>query len=803
MLEPAPERGGQRWGIFTLLAGVILPSISILVETTTHICAENFFDPIPTLWHVLLVVFVPLANLQVWLAVRKGSTARGPLLGAANAVAVGVSLFYTIVYLPLLPLALMALIVGLGLLPMAPVFSLISSIVLRRHLRRVAPQGFTVRASGLVAGVGLALLAVALMELPATVTRIGLRMSVSDSPARRDEGIRWLRSYGNKDFMLRACYERSGRATDLVGYLFSMGDPVSAEEARLIYYRVTGETFNTRVPPARLKGHWAPQDTFDFDPDQGGEVIAGKVKNLSLAGSRIDGSVDADAGVAYVEWTLVFKNNSAAQQEARAEVQLPPGGVVSRLTLWVNGEEREAAFAGRSQTRQAYQQVVSRRRDPVLVTTTGRDRVLVQCFPVPPTGGEMKIRFGVTAPLALEDRANGVLRLPHFLDRNFGIPGESAHAVWIEAKNPLRAEGGRLLVKHPSAEVYAVRGELKDTELSEPVAVIRTVRSGEATEAWSRDTLGGDASVVRQFTGEEEMATPSSIVLVIDTSERVGWSLPEIAAALKTLPPNVEVKLLPAGGNGLYDEEGNQLRSGKPEEVAGLSQKIDIGGGADNVAALVKAWDVAAEGPHGTVVWVHGPQPLLLRPVEELRQRWERRPDGATLYAVQTEVGPDRVSEKLDGIAAVEPVARAGKLQADLENLFAQLAGRKKQLRFIRVREGAGHAPTAGGKETKETSAHLARLWANDEVARLLADRGKNRTEEAIKLAARYQLVTPVSGAVVLENQQQYQQAGLQPVEAGSVPTIPEPEMVLLLAVAAALLILMYFRRGLVRRSAT
>lgn len=273
--------------------------------------------------------------------------------------------------------------------------------------------------------------------------------------------------------------------------------------------------------------------------------------------------------------------------------------------------------------------------------------------------------------------------------------------------------------------------------------------------------------------------------------------------ALKTLPPNVEVKLLPAGGNGLYDEGGSQLRSGKPEEIAGLSEKIANGGGADNVAALVKAWDVAAEGPHGAVVWVHGPQPLLLRPVEELRQRWERRPDGAMLYAVQTEVGPDRVSEKLDGIAAVEPVARAGKLQADLENLFARLAGRKKRLRFVRVRESTGHAPAADGRETKETSAHLARLWANDEVARLLADRGKNRTDEAIKLAARYQLVTPVSGAVVLENEQQYQQAGLQPVAPGSVPTIPEPEMVLLVAVAAALLMLMYFRRRPARRIAT
>jgi hypothetical protein len=67
--------------------------------------------------------------------------------------------------------------------------------------------------------------------------------------------------------------------------------------------------------------------------------------------------------------------------------------------LWVNGEEREAAFAGRSQTREAYQKVaIQQRRDPVLVTTAGPDRVQMQCFPVPPNGGLMKIRIGITAP---------------------------------------------------------------------------------------------------------------------------------------------------------------------------------------------------------------------------------------------------------------------------------------------------------------------------------------------------------------------------------------------------------------------
>ena len=56
-------------------------------------------------------------------------------------------------------------------------------------------------------------------------------------------------------------------------------------------------------------------------------------------------------------------------------------------------------------------------------------------------------------------------------------------------------------------------------------------------------------------------------------------------------------------------------------------------------------------------------------------------------------------------------------------------------------------------------------------------------------LAARYQLVTPVTGAVVLETEQQYRENGLKPVDAGTVPTIPEPEMVVLLIVAGAFLI--------------
>jgi hypothetical protein len=271
----------------------------------------------------------------------------------------------------------------------------------------------------------------------------------------------------------------------------------------------------------------------------------------------------------------------------------------------------------------------------------------------------------------------------------------------------------------------------------------------------------------------------------------------DISAALKSLPPDVELKLLLADGNGVYEAGASQHPlSGKAEEIAPLIESVSFEGGANNVAPLVKAWDIAAANPESSaIVWIHGPQPLLLQPVEDLRQRWEHRPDGPTLYALQVGNGPDRIEEGLDGISAIEVVPRTGGLQSDLERLFAQLTGRARPLEFVRTSERLVQLPESFA--AKETSAHLARLWANDEVGRLIDAQGKDWEEEARKIATRYQLVTPVSGAVVLESQAQYDQAGLESVAPGTVPTIPEPEMIALVAIVMAILLWMLYRRRL------
>ena len=776
--QPKPVRAGiQR---FTMFAGVIMPVISITVEATTHICAEAFFDPIPTTWHLLLVIFVPLAQLHVWFVVRRGANPRPVLTGLVNAVAIGISVFYSIVYIPLLPLAALTLLFVIGILPLAPVLSLVASIVMRVQLQQIAsttPQkSFALRKAGLFAGLAITAAAIVAMELPASLTRYGLKLAASWHVETRAKGIQFLRTFGSREYLLRTCYGRSGWATDLIGSFFSVQDPVRPAEAREIYYRVTGDTFNSFAPPRRAGDSFIADDV-DFDRELGGDEVASTLKGLSLFSSKIDGSVDANGAVGYMQWTLVFVNESQMQREARAEVQLPPGAVVSRLTLWVNGEPREAAFAGKGKVRQAYQQVIQTRRDPVLVTTAGHDRILVQCFPVPPDNGEMKIRLGITVPLVLEDIHNARLLMPHFVDRNFKIPADLTHSTWIESKVPMTPTGGPFLTGG-FEDTFTVRGGLSDLQLSNPESTIKLPLPN--LNSWTEDPFENNNFIIQQSIVERMPVHLYRIVLVVDTSEGMDDAARDLAGALRSIPSHFDVKLV------LADEMENVIASGH-EEISSKLGSAKFAGGADNTPALVKAWELAAEKPgNNVIVWVHGPQRMELEPAEQLRHRWNNGLYGPVLYSVRTTGGSDAIEKKLDGITEVKAVARMDRLKKDLENLFVRLTGQTTTPELVRTsKKIENYAEVA---DEIKTSDHLARLWANDEVTRILSARNEKFDDAAITLASRYQLVTPVTGAVVLETDQQYSATGLTPVDPGTVPTIPEPEIVVLLIVVAVFL---------------
>jgi hypothetical protein len=789
---PRPGLGGLA-RVLVVAFGLVLPVIALLIEWITGICAGAFFDPIPSLWHLLLVGLVPSTNWLLWRAVRRSEEARTSWAGWMGGLAVGVEVYYALVFLPLMLPGLLAIIFyGWGLLPLSPTLALIVTLYLMRLARlRLAGPHRTPAASSLPgawAGFALGLAALLLLEAPEALTRYGLTLATSEEPASARRGIDLLRTWGDREVLLRDCYGRTRAAEnmDLMAWVVTGGRSPQPDQAREIYYRVTGQPFNS-VPAPKVRtgrARWAGLDDWTWDRDQAGQQVGGRLKGLTLHSSRLDALVEADAAIAYCEWTMEFKNDSARQREARAQILLPPGGVVSRVTLWVNGEEREAAFAGRGQVRAAYEKVVRRRQDPVLVTTAGPDRILVQCFPIPPDGGIMKVRLGITAPLALASPEQGLMRWPHLIERNFTIQDAFGHSLWVEAQCPLTNPGGLLRTEQPKPGWHAVRAQARETELASSTTRIEVRRDGTVREAWVRDVRGAEAGLVRQSLSETRLSRPQRVVVVVDGT--LGMvDLPAVAGALAELPAGIETSVIVASDDPVL----LGALAGAPDTRNRLAT-WEARGGQDNLPALVQAWDLAAEKPESLILWIHGPVPVMLQSAEALRQRYERRPEGPRLLEFQTQTGPNRILEQLDGLVAVESLPRTADSGGDLRSLFRSWAGQGRRWEWVRQRVSDAAGVPSGAKEA---SLHLARLWAKNEIGRLAASR---KTEAAVDLAGRYQLVTPISGAVVLETAQQYRESGLEPVPASSVPSIPEPSTGILLALGAGVLLFVRRRRG-------
>jgi len=785
--SPAAVKPGRFVNGLLLFAGVILPLITLALELATRMCAGAFFDPLPTIWNVVLVAFVPVANLLAWIAIRQNQAGRRSWLGWVNGAAIGVALYYAFLFLPLLlPGIIAVLFFGWGSLPWSPMLSLIAAVGLRRHLRRLGPNP-EAALPGFWRGLGLGLLALGLIEAPGIATKIGLQKAASESPQEQRTGLRWLRLAGREETMLRACYgfTRGAQQMDIIGSLLGGANRLPAEKAREIYYRVTGRPFNSvPAPDVRTgRGGFADLNEWTWDDDHGGDKVGGRIKGLALHGSRLDTIADADAAWSYTEWTLEFKNDGVQDREARAQLLLPPGGVVSRLTLWVNGEEREAAFAGRSHVREAYQKVaIQQRRDPVLVTTAGPDRVLMQCFPVPRNGGTMKVRLGITAPLTLASASEGILRLPCLLERNFNIPEGVRHSVWAGGAGELKPRGNALTAEAALSGHSTLRGMLSNAELASPRGLLTVARNPDQPAVWTKDTRRGNGNFIRQTIQPVASEPPPCVVFVVDGSRDMAPHIPSLAEALRAVGEGTEVHVLVAldAVVPLWERRANQQGGG---DVATALRQVEPQCGHDNVHALLRAWFLAAQKPGSVIVWIHTPQPMLLDSTEPLTQALERAGrDAPQIYELQVEPGPDRILEKLDGFARVHSVLRKGDPAQDLRELIQSWRPGHQHWTVARTPVDSETAAREGG--AKEADLHLARLWALDEVRRLRAER---RPDEAVRLAARYQLVTPVSGAVVLENQQQYVQTGLKPADPQAVPAIPEPSTGALVAIGVLL----------------
>ncbi len=167
--------------------------------------------------------------------------------------------------------------------------------------------------------------------------------------------------------------------------------------------------------------------------------------------------------LAYTEKAITVYNHDQSTwrngQEAIYSFQLPEGGVVTSLSLWIEGKEEKAILTTKEKADSAYRTIVGvESRDPSVVRWQEGNTVSVRVFPVNPTESRV-FKIGITAPLKMENRKmvyeNIAFRGPVFGNateytsiENEGsklvarkVPGFSRNGTILEGKGPTARTG--------------------------------------------------------------------------------------------------------------------------------------------------------------------------------------------------------------------------------------------------------------------------------------------------------------------------------------------------------------------------
>jgi hypothetical protein len=216
-LIASPAR--RKPGAWILVFAVIYPAAVIAIELIWKLCASVLFDPMPTFWHVLVVSFVPASNLLAFNHLRSDAPRHSVWFAFANGAAIAIAGLYALLFVPVLPLAIVGIPFGIGLLPFAPLAGFVGALALRaawptdRLLRRPV-------LAGLAGGIALLLA----LDVPSAATRLGVQWAVSSEPAERERGLTLLRTIGDDDLLLRLCYDAVGRPTGLLSAFVVFGN---------------------------------------------------------------------------------------------------------------------------------------------------------------------------------------------------------------------------------------------------------------------------------------------------------------------------------------------------------------------------------------------------------------------------------------------------------------------------------------------------------------------------------------------------------------------------------------------------
>lgn len=738
--------------IAILITGTALPGASIAMVALTNLVMGTEMvlrHPLETLLQYALVLTIPVGNYVVWSRLKQRNLGNVLRTGLLNGLAVGASSLVLVGSIAACALGYPAIDNysinhqnEYAICAMLSFCALAASLKLMQMLRLIWETDGA-RSSQLLyslAGVLLSLLVVGGSEARQVAVRLNEKAALSEEPEKRAAALENLRLP-----LLDSAQElkrdiAAPRTGGLSGLFLGLNDVSS----RQLYFALTAQPYEAITDLAVDDQSNDMLTSSSYDAFLARQVVGDSIKGFSLKRSQLSGLINARSLTANLDWTFVLKNGSNAAQEARAEIALPPGAVVSNMTLWIDGKPVNATITTTTQARGAYTEVVTGQRDPALVTYLGKGRVLVQCYPVMP-GKETKVSLSMAAPLKLDSGTKSSLTLPRLVASNFSA-GKSHSLRFNSAEElSLAAAGLKEMKSLSSGHVYV--GEMKEQDQKNTGLSLSASRPMTLGAFAAKDQVGGGYAV--ETVKEVPNQVPKNLVVVVDGSSKVKEYRKDLTEMLKRV-----AKLMPTT---VLLADNDQVEGPEPVSVEKAIKKLNesnFQGGHDNLPAVVKAAEIAGDQEQPAVLWVHGPQPAFNEEIY-ITTPGASKP---TYYELALDDGWTNSSQFFKNhrdIGPMNPILRSGNLESDLNRFLEQWqpGGHHYSVQLFKMSEKPDCNILTG-----QEALNLSTLVAAQTCKQLINVRSLS---EAAKLATNYHIVSPITSGVVLENQSDYLRWGI------------------------------------------
>lgn len=242
---------------FAVFCGIVGPLFLLARELDKRECGLTLFDPIPSIWHLLLILTVPVGTALTLVATRHLPTWRRPAAWV-NGVAMVVAGLYAIWFILMAPKS-GTLVIGVVIATLLVMLALLATMRCRSYL-----TAHQVQQPGLPLGLLVGLIVFLAAESPILITQVALRMTTARSEDIQARGLRILDSIGDERAMLHLCRGHD-RYLGLLGGLLQSALPVKPAVAQrayadvtngLDYYSMPETIFTISTEPLELDGNY-------------------------------------------------------------------------------------------------------------------------------------------------------------------------------------------------------------------------------------------------------------------------------------------------------------------------------------------------------------------------------------------------------------------------------------------------------------------------------------------------------------------------------------------------------------------